>query len=138
MVEVLVVEGTHLKMQQVCPPPQLTVEQARVALEEIYKRFSDPENRSKLHALVEECNKDENPMMAKMMKFPKLVGAMLKDLMEGLGFQEKDMMQAIFQIQMHAAKDPGMQSKVGILMQAFSGNLPTVEADDLEAAEVCD
>lgn len=119
------------------PPPVLTPEQAKGALEQIYERFTQPEVKQRLEALVEECNKTENPIMAKMMKFPGVVSELLADLMAELGFQQKDIMAGVMQIQMHAAKDPSMASKVGILMQAFSGNIPKHEESTTEA-EICD
>lgn len=117
-------------------PPQLTPEQAKSALTEIFSRFQKEENKLRFEALVKECEAEENPMMAKMQKFPPLVTEVLKDLMESLGFQESELMMGVMQIQMHAAKDPDMSSKVGILMQAFTGNIPAPAAT--EEAEMCD
>jgi len=118
-------------------PPVLTPAQAEEALNAIYARFTLPENRLKLTNLVEECNKAENPLVAKMTKFPPLVTSLLSDLMEGYGFDpEKEIMAGITQIQLHAAKNAGMQGKVGILMQAFMGNIPAEEG--MEEAEECD
>ena len=41
-------------------PAQLTPPQAQQALDEIYGRFTLPENRAKLEALVAECNAAES------------------------------------------------------------------------------
>ncbi|CAD7951004.1 unnamed protein product [Amoebophrya sp. A120] len=121
-------------------PPQLTPEQAKTALDEIWNRFQQPGNKKKLTDLVDECNNAENPMMAKMQKFPAAVTEIVGDLMAALGFQETELMMGVFQIQMHAAKDPDMQHKVGFLMQAFTGNMPSEKSCDAGCceAEVCD
>lgn len=42
------------------------------------------------------------------------------------------------QIQMHAAKDPAMAHKTGILMQAFQGKFPEDGPAESEQAEMCD
>lgn len=122
---------------QMTPPPQLTPDQAKDALERIWTTFHQPDNKKRLVTLVKECNAAENPVMEKMQKFPKLVGELLKDLMDELGFAENQIMMGIMQIQMHAAKSPEMTSKVGILMQAFSGQITEDEGETAEA-EVCD
>lgn len=74
------------------PTPQITPEQAKEALDEIYDRFTQPENKVMLVNLVKECDKEENPAMAKMMKFPPIISNMLKDLMDRLGFAENEIM----------------------------------------------
>lgn len=117
------------------PMPKLSTDQAKEALDEIYTRFHKPENKAKLSALVESCNKAENPVAAKMMQFPALVGTMLGDLIEKYGFQQNQMMMAVMQIQMIAAQNPDMGKKVQVILQAFQGNIPDDEEED---AEICD
>ena len=116
--------------------PSLSADESERALTEIYERFTEPTNRAKLQSLVQECNQAENPLVAKMQRFPPLVTTIVKDLMAKYGFPEAQMMQGMTQIQMQAARNPAMQHKVGVLMQAFMGNLP--EEEGTEEAEECD
>ena len=122
------------------PPPKLVPEQAEEALTQIYDRFNLKENRERLTALVQECNASENPLAAKMMRFPGVISGMVADIMENHGFHESQMMAGMAQIQMHAAKNPAMSHKVGVLMKAFMGNLEGEEGavGEEEEAEECD
>lgn len=80
------------------PSSTLTPQTAKLALNEIYSRFNEPENKSRLVKLVEECGKAENPMLDKIQKFPAVVTDICKDLMQKYGYAEKEIMQGIVRV----------------------------------------
>lgn len=78
--------------------PSLTPEQAKTALNEIWARFQRDESRQMFESLVAECNQAENPLQAKMLKFPPAVQSVCADLMAELGFNETTFMMGIHSI----------------------------------------
>eukprot|EP00929_Paragymnodinium_shiwhaense_P112281 TRINITY_DN80540_c0_g1_i1.p2 TRINITY_DN80540_c0_g1~~TRINITY_DN80540_c0_g1_i1.p2 ORF type:complete len:116 (+),score=57.49 TRINITY_DN80540_c0_g1_i1:101-448(+) len=106
----------------VSPPPQLTLEQAKEALDKAITVFET--NMPELKGIIEECNKEEDPMKRQMQLMSKMLPAvqkLLKSEMEKFGFDESNMMMGMMQIQMHSAQDKEMQPKVMRIMNALQG-----------------
>jgi hypothetical protein len=123
-------------------PPQLSPEDARKALDKAIEALRQPENISKLKAIIDECNAlpPDQQMMAKMMKLMPEVTNTLGATMKDFGFDPATVpnavMMGMMQIQMHGTTDPSIAADCAMVMKAVSGNF-----DDLlntEEEEICD
>ena len=120
--------------------PQLTFEQAKgillllllipffflnlfniEALNEAIEAFEIPENKERMEVALASCQGLEPPQ--KMMILLPLVQEIQGETMVKYGFSGPGaVLNATLQIQMHAMKDPDMQSKVRALMAKAMGN----------------
>lgn len=121
--------------------PQLTLEQAREALDEALATLTVPANMDRLIKILEECKKIEDPMqqqMAKMSQIIPVVQELLGESMKKKGFDGPGaVMAGVMQIQMKAMEDPAMMAKVQKVMQALQGNFDAIQ-DDGKSGEECD
>jgi len=105
-------------------PPAVTLEQAKNILNTAYEKFSDPETKRKLKDLVEEANKEEDPMKRQMNMMSNItpeVTKLMSDEIKQYGFTEANMMMGVMQVQMMAQSDPDMKPKADELAKALQG-----------------
>ncbi len=116
------------------PPPEMTLEEAKTAMNLAIEALRQPENQNRLKAILDECNQETDPMKQFTLKMGRLLPAVTEVL--GSAFKDKNIMTAVMQVQSHAAKDPQVAIGVSKLMRALGGDLSAVNDTQEEFEEV--
>jgi len=109
------------------PPaaPAMTPKFARTLLDQALAAFTVPENKSKLTAIVAECEAapPESQMMMRMSKIMPAVQEMMTKPLEEAGFRADDLMSVMMQIRSFEAQDPSIAADCAKLTKAVMGDL---------------
>lgn len=116
------------KAEAPTPPPAapvMTAMFARTLLDKALAAFTVPENKSKLAAIVAECEAaaPESKMMMRMSKIMPAVQEMMTTPLEEAGFQADDLMSVMMQIRSFEAQDPSIAADCAKLTKAVMGDL---------------
>jgi len=105
-------------------PPALTKESARALLTTALDIFKLPANKEILVGIVKECEalKEDDRMMAKMMKLLPAVQGMMAGTMKEYGFGPSDTLKVVMQVKAFGSEDPTIETDSGKLMKAVQGD----------------
>ena len=114
-------------------PKMMTLEEARGAITLAMDALRKPENQKRLKDILEECNKEADPMKQFAFKMGRLLPAVTEVL--GSAFKDRNVMAAVMQVQAHAANDPQVAVGVSNLMKALGGDLSALDQNQDEEFE---
>jgi len=113
---------------------QMTMEEARTAVDLALAALKQEDHQLRLKAILAECAAVSDPMAQMQLKFQKMLPAVSEIL--GDAFQQKNPMVAMMQVQAHAAADPRLALDVARVLRALGGDVEAVtEEEEFEEVE---